>query len=90
LANNASRAPPDLLVEVLSKSTRSRDRGLKAKRYAKAGVQVYWIVDPVNDTLEIFRNEGGTYAKIATVRSPESYESPDFGVTVPLRMLFAK
>src|SRR5262249_36651512 len=36
---------PDLVVEVLSPSTRSRDRGIKMKRYAVAGIPHYWIVD---------------------------------------------
>jgi Uma2 family endonuclease len=37
---------PDLVVELLSPSTRRRDRGLKMQKYAAAGVPHYWIVDP--------------------------------------------
>lgn len=46
---------PDLVVEVLSPSTAARDRGIKMRRYAAAGVPHYWIVDPVNQTLEAYR-----------------------------------
>ena len=38
--------PPALAVEILSRSTRGRDRGLKRERYARAGVAEYWTVDP--------------------------------------------
>ena len=37
---------PDLVVEVLSKSTSKRDRGIKFEDYAAHGVAEYWLVDP--------------------------------------------
>lgn len=37
---------PDLVVEVLSPSTRSRDRRIKLRAYEEAGVPEYWLVDP--------------------------------------------
>jgi Uma2 family endonuclease len=46
---------PDLVVEILSPSTRARDRGLKMRRYAAAGVPHYWIVDPRARTLEAYQ-----------------------------------
>src|SRR5438093_13342515 len=36
---------PDLIVEILSPGTEKRDRGIKQKLYACAGVKEYWIVD---------------------------------------------
>ena len=36
---------PPLVVEVLSRSTASRDRGIKRREYQRAGVHEYWIVD---------------------------------------------
>lgn len=38
--------PPDLIVEVLSPSTRRKDLFIKAGKYAQADVREYWIVDP--------------------------------------------
>lgn len=38
---------PDLVIEVLSKSTASRDRVVKYHKYLAAGVKEYWLVDPV-------------------------------------------
>lgn len=37
---------PDFTVEILSKSTRSKDMNLKQQKYRNAGVREYWIVDP--------------------------------------------
>lgn len=37
---------PDLVVEILSRSTRARDMQLKLSKYEHAGVREYWIVDP--------------------------------------------
>jgi len=44
--------PPDLVVEVLSPSSVKRDRVMKLHSYARFGVPEYWIVDPLNVTLE--------------------------------------
>jgi Uma2 family endonuclease len=46
---------PDLVVEVLSPSTRSRDKGVKMRRYAAAGIPHYWQLDPRTDSLEAYR-----------------------------------
>ncbi len=37
---------PDLVVEVLSKSTAKKDVGIKFNLYEEAGVKEYWIVSP--------------------------------------------
>lgn len=50
----ATRAAPDLAVEVLSRSTEARDRGRKMAIFARFGVPEYWIVDPFKNTLEIY------------------------------------
>ena len=45
---------PDVVIEIISESTESRDRGFKFKLYAKEGVKEYWIVDPTNKTIEVY------------------------------------
>ncbi len=37
---------PDLVVAVLSESTKSNDRGIKFKDYEAHGIVEYWLVDP--------------------------------------------
>ncbi len=46
---------PDLIVEILSPSTAHRDRGIKLDLYARCGVRQYWIVDPVEDVVDVWR-----------------------------------
>ncbi len=55
------RGAPDLLVEILSPSTSKRDIGIKKKLYARNGVKEYWIVDPENEIVEVFRLCGKEY-----------------------------
>lgn len=47
--------PPDLIVEVVSPSTAARDRGAKLERYRLYGVPEYWVVDPDERTVEVWR-----------------------------------
>jgi len=63
LANGkACKGAPDLVVEILSDSTRILDLKVKAEKYREAGVKEYWIVN--SDTLELMVNllEDGRYA----------------------------
>ncbi len=41
-----TRGAPDMVVEVLSPSTRNKDLYIKTAKYANAGVREYWVVDP--------------------------------------------
>jgi Uma2 family endonuclease len=55
---------PDLVVEVLSPSTRARDKGIKMRRYAAAGVSHYWLLDPKTESLEAYRLAGQGYEMV--------------------------
>ena len=46
LSRRAFAGAPDLTVEILSDSTRSKDMLLKTYKYKNAGVREYWIIDP--------------------------------------------
>jgi Uma2 family endonuclease len=56
---------PDLVVEVLSPSTRRRDEGLKLGRYEILGVQEYWAIDPTRHSARIYRRSGERLRKVA-------------------------
>lgn len=45
---------PDLVVEVLSRSTGRRDRTIKLAAYRDAGVPEYWLVDPWTRTVLVY------------------------------------
>ena len=57
---------PNLVIEILSKSTASNDRTLKKQLYQRTGVLEYWIVDPDTSTIEQFVLENQKFLKPAT------------------------
>ena len=69
------RAHPDralLLVEIAVSSLR-KDRGLKAEIYAEAGVPEYWVIDLVNDIVEVRTEpQGGRYGGCVARKRGES------------------
>jgi Uma2 family endonuclease len=58
---------PDLMVEIISPSSKRRDRVRKAALYAMASVREYWIVDPEMKTVDVFRLQSGRYERIPVV-----------------------
>ncbi|MEL7159605.1 MAG: Uma2 family endonuclease [Bacteroidota bacterium] len=86
--------PPDLVVEVLSKSTQGRDRGEKKDAYEADGVREYWIVDPKARTLELYELAKNKHGKMVfhlrdTFGVEQSFTSLLLpGFTVPLRAFF--
>lgn len=69
------RRSPDLAVEVLSPSTASNDRGRKMRMFQRYGVPEYWIVDPIEETIEIYRLTELAYESVATVSGSETMRS---------------
>ena len=45
---------PDLVVEIISRSTARRDRNEKFRIYEQYGVKEYWIVDGYTRTVDVF------------------------------------
>jgi len=51
---------PDLIVEILSESTKDKDTGVKLYKYHSSGVREYWVVDPDEETIEVYHFTPGT------------------------------
>jgi Uma2 family endonuclease len=81
---------PDLVVEVLSPSTEARDRGIKMRRYAAAGVPHYWLLNPQTRAIEPFVLGGAGYEP-AGVFGPGSVFCPSLfpGLEIPVDSLWA-
>jgi Uma2 family endonuclease len=47
--------PPDIVVEILSRSSRVMDRRVKPRTYARHAVPEYWIVDGELGQVELYR-----------------------------------
>jgi Uma2 family endonuclease len=58
---------PDLVIEIISESTRHTDEITKRKLYERSGVSEYWVVDPVVDTVKIYRLIDRGYQRVAEV-----------------------
>lgn len=52
---------PDVVFEILSPSTARADRMVKLSAYQRAGVREYWLVSPLEETVQLFTLEGGTF-----------------------------
>lgn len=80
---------PKLVIEVLSRSTETVDRGPKMRQYAEAGVAHYWLVDPLARTIECYANHAGKFALLRTVAEDAELAPPEFpGLGIPLRQLW--
>lgn len=52
---------PDLVVEILSKSTKKRDVTIKKDTYERNGVREYWIIDPWIKSVTVYLLRDGKY-----------------------------
>ena len=65
------RGAPDLVIEILSPSTRRHDRFVKLMLYQRAGVREYWIVDPEEKSVQVFLLKDGFLHPYAYYNSTE-------------------
>jgi Uma2 family endonuclease len=70
---------PDLVVEILSPSTRRTDELIKRSIYERFGALEYWLVDPDRRTVQVFRRASTGFGPVQ-VFSAEAGES----LTTPL------
>jgi len=82
---------PDLIIEILSESSRKTDEIIKRKIYERHGVAWYWIVDPELETVKIYQWQAGRYLRVADL----SHEADDAltsalfpGLSAPLEEIF--
>lgn len=64
--DNHIDGPPDLIIEVVSAESRTRDYVEKLRDYEAAGVTEYWVIDPVYQAIDLFRLVDGRYQSAAT------------------------
>lgn len=69
---------PDLVIEILSDSSRLIDRFVKRDRYAEFGVPEYWLLDPFEPRIEVLRLEEKKYRVAGVFGKGETLESPTF------------
>lgn len=57
ILKNHVKGAPDFIVEILSFGTRDKDLGEKKALYGKNKVLEYWIIDPEEMTIKVFKNK---------------------------------
>jgi Uma2 family endonuclease len=71
-----------LLVVEVADTTLARDRGIKLRSYARANLPIYWIVDLVGETVEVYTGPDAQAAP-PTYRQARVY---DRNASVPLEL----
>jgi Uma2 family endonuclease len=79
---------PDLIVEVLSPSKEARDRGIKFTDYASHGVREYWIIDTIEESVELYRLCDTTYPEVDRAKNGLLSSDAIPGFEVPVRAIF--
>lgn len=70
VTSNGIEGVPALVIEIVSPSSGYKDRVTKKALYEQHGVQEYWVVDPVEELIEIFSPLNGQYTLLSAA-SPE-------------------
>jgi Uma2 family endonuclease len=81
---NSHPSPVDIILVIeVADSSLKFDRETKGPLYAAAGISEYWIVNLIDDRLEIYRQpEGNIYTSIEIVTLPRSINLPEFSEIV--------
>ncbi len=80
---------PDLVIEILSPSTRRRDLRVKLQLYARFGVPFYWIMDTETITVQPYELTEHGYAAQPLLHGDDILTSPLFpGITIRVGDLF--
>ncbi|WP_419161630.1 Uma2 family endonuclease [Candidatus Palauibacter sp.] len=79
---------PDLVIEILSPSTAGRDRSIKLRLYKRQGVREYWIVDPDENAVDVWRFGEAPDREHFTTTLPARLGTEQVGV-IDLEAIFA-
>jgi len=69
---------PDLIVEILSASTASKDQVKKRRLYERHGVKEYWLIHPIERYAHIYALKDGAYELIGVFDDEATLESQLF------------
>jgi Uma2 family endonuclease len=55
IKNTYMDGPADMVIEIISEESESRDRDKKFFEYEAAGIPEYWLIDPIRQQAEFYR-----------------------------------
>ena len=83
------KGPPDLVIEVISRTTQKKDKNVKLKLYQRTGVKEYWLVDPRSAFVDVFILEDGKYGLPTSYGYEETIDVQVLeGCTINLKEVF--
>ena len=77
LDDRGCNGAPDLIIEILSPGNSRTEMRDKFDLYQEAGVLEYWIVSPIEKTIQVFKlNEQGLYIGLAPIVEGDLLTTP--------------
>ncbi|WP_437642079.1 Uma2 family endonuclease [Sorangium sp. So ce854] len=82
---------PDWVCEVISPRTERIDRGKKMRIYRREGVRHAWLLNPLTQTLEVYRLDDGRWSLLETYEGDAAVQAEPFeAIELPLADLWAR
>ncbi len=81
---------PDWIAEILSEGNAYHDLKTKKKLYERHGVAEYWIVDPMERSVEVYRNGESGFKLITSSTSGKIESSVLDGFSVEIDRIFTR
>jgi Uma2 family endonuclease len=89
LGKEGCRGAPDLVIEILSPSNSVIEMHRKLFLYESAGVMEYWVINPEEKVIEVYRQDGEHFQqsmlRTGDVLRPEKFPS----LEIPVESVFA-
>jgi Uma2 family endonuclease len=82
---------PDWICEILSESNATTDTVKKLRRYHQAGVPHYWILDPMTQSLTVYRHQAEGYLNVLVAEKGETVRAEPFeAIELRIGLLFGE
>ena len=91
ISNDYVRDVPDLVAEIISRTSSTLDQVVKRNLYAKHGVKYYWIIEPLAEWIRAYElGADGLYELVAEAHGREIFSASPFAdLQVELATLWA-
>ena len=90
LDDKGCRGAPDLIIEILSSETSSKDMKIKLALYERHGVKEYWIVHPIDNIVMVLQlDKNKKYGKPTVYSEEDKITTPILkGLEIDLSLIF--
>ncbi len=91
LKKNYLDGPADVVIEIISPESRTRDRDEKFHEYQQGGVVEYWLIDPERKQAEFYhRDSAGIYRLVPIANDGIFHSQVITGCTIKLSWLWTQ